>query len=77
MEELLKQACTQAPVFRVNAVDVSFLSHPEEFYETILKRIDSSTEKILISSLYIGTDKLSTTLVLLKGSLDSHIYRLL
>lgn len=65
MERLLKSASSHAPVFKVKAADVLFLDHPEEFYRTILKRIEESKEKIMISSLYIGTDELSSNLVLL------------
>ncbi len=63
MDELLKSAQVHAPIFQVNASDVSFLASPRDFYETILKKIETAEEKILISTLYIGTDELSVALV--------------
>lgn len=64
MDILLEKARVHAPVFQVNASDVTFLSSPDDFYQTIIKRIESLKEKILISTLYIGTDELSVALVI-------------
>jgi hypothetical protein len=67
MDVLLEKAQVHAPVFKVNAADVSFLSSPEQFYKKIHEKIESSRLKILISTLYVGTDELSVALVIFLG----------
>lgn len=64
MNELHQSLQRNGPVFRAHVSDISFISLPKDFYDTILKKISTTKRLLCISSLYIGTDSLSKKMVL-------------
>ena len=51
------------PLIRVKASCISILEKPEQFYNSIISKISTSTNQIVLSSLYIGNDALSLKMV--------------
>lgn len=49
--------------FFLSVEQMKFLSSPNTFYKTILSLIEKATKRITITSLYLGTGKLESTLV--------------
>lgn len=51
------------PLIPINANDVSLLRDPTNFYEVILEKCRSSSSRIVLSTLYLGTDTKESLLV--------------
>lgn len=49
--------------FFLSVEQMKFLSSPNTFYKTILSLIEKATKRITITSLYLGTGKLESTLI--------------
>ena len=49
--------------FFLSVEQMNFLSSPNTFYKTILSLIEKATKRITITSLYLGTGKLESTLI--------------
>lgn len=52
-----------APAFKVKPEQVSFLSSPGQYYETLLASIEKATRRVSMASLYLGTEDLERRLV--------------
>jgi len=52
-----------APKFGVNGNNIELLSEPKEFYETLKSLSRSAKKRIVLTSLYLGTDSLEQELV--------------
>eukprot|EP01061_Rhynchopus_euleeides_P009069 TRINITY_DN18224_c0_g1_i1.p1 TRINITY_DN18224_c0_g1~~TRINITY_DN18224_c0_g1_i1.p1 ORF type:complete len:517 (+),score=157.97 TRINITY_DN18224_c0_g1_i1:57-1607(+) len=51
---MLRAVTSDAPCFAVDSGNVQILHTPDEFYRSILKRLRSATERIVIAALYLG-----------------------
>jgi CDP-diacylglycerol--glycerol-3-phosphate 3-phosphatidyltransferase len=51
------------PTFWVKTSDVTILSTPQEFYDTLLKHSRTATQRVSLASLYMGTGTLEQALV--------------
>lgn len=63
MDDLLEALRNHVTPFLIKSKNIQILSQPPEFYEEIINQIRSSYSKIVISSLYIGTDSQSKLIV--------------
>lgn len=52
-----------APVFRARAEQISFLSSPGHFYETIVEQVAMARRRISLATLYLGSEELERRLV--------------
>lgn len=63
MNEFFQQLQECAPLIRVDASNISILESPIQFYNTIIDKISTSRKRIILSTLYIGSDILSRKMV--------------
>lgn len=63
MQRLVDEVSRIVPVFVVKTRDVELIETPPAFLRTVLREIDNAQRRIVISSLYIGTDAASLTIV--------------
>lgn len=54
---------TVAPCFPVNGKDITILTEPEEFYNTLLTNCSNAKERITLVSLYLGSGNLEQKLL--------------
>ncbi|ANZ74227.1 BA75_01613T0 [Komagataella pastoris] len=69
LRPLLNQLDSNLPAFNLNAKDLDIITHPQDFYTTLLDRIDNAKERIFLTSLYLGKDQ-TELLNKLTSSLD-------
>jgi phosphatidylserine/phosphatidylglycerophosphate/cardiolipin synthase-like enzyme len=62
MYGLLGALATQAPAFPVRGDDVQVLSTPTEYFEALLDGIAGAKHRIVLASLYLGTDAMEQKL---------------
>jgi len=56
-----KRKFIHLPVFQTN--EVKILNKPNDFYKEIRKQIQSTTKKVSLASLYVGTGEKEVTLI--------------
>lgn len=54
LQSLFQQLDTLAPRFLMKSGDIEIINSPEDFYNLLKKKIESSNKRIFLSSLYIG-----------------------
>src|SRR5579871_161498 len=57
IEDLRSKLDALAPRFELQKGEVEVLTTPEEFYETLKKKILSAKKRVFLSSLYIGKEE--------------------
>uniref|UniRef100_A0A1A8MH13 CDP-diacylglycerol--glycerol-3-phosphate 3-phosphatidyltransferase n=2 Tax=Nothobranchius pienaari TaxID=704102 RepID=A0A1A8MH13_9TELE len=53
----------QVPAFRVPGGNIKILTSPDQFYQTMKKRIQTAESRVVMASLYLGTGQLEQELV--------------
>ncbi|KAB0793573.1 hypothetical protein PPYR_13193 [Photinus pyralis] len=54
---------SQAPCFPVRAENITILTEPQQFYDTLIEKCRGAKERVTLSSLYVGTGQLEQNLV--------------
>lgn len=55
--------CSTAPSFPIKAHNIKILSKPDEFYQMLLHKSSTAQNRIVVSSLYLGTGHLEKALI--------------
>lgn len=55
--------CNISPCFPINAQNIKILTEPQQFYNTLLNKCSTASERITLVSLYLGTGPLEQSLV--------------
>jgi len=68
-----KLLSSRLPRFQVDPANIEFLTTPQRFYESMMQGIQTATQRIVISTLYIGNDaKAQALLEAIKKRLREH-----
>ncbi|GAQ88412.1 Phosphatidylglycerolphosphate synthase [Klebsormidium nitens] len=62
MHALLGDLASQAPAFPINGDNIKVLSSPSEYFEALLEGITKARYRIVLASLYLGTDEMEQRL---------------
>ena len=74
MEKLHQALQSQVPKICVKASNIEILELPSEFFDSIIENILISKNHIILSSLYIGIDSFSRTMVIFMAHIHTKFH---